>query len=97
VKVPANYLHVTAKTSIWNRKFLAKHVLITYTFVDNLPLTKIEKISLYFSNFFMTHMLIILTSSRTTILGQPLGLPQKYGCLGKTILIEHHYVFYNVM
>jgi len=38
---------------------LAKHVLIIYTFVDNLPLTKMQKRFLYFSNFFMTHLLSI--------------------------------------
>jgi len=76
VKVPANYLHVTAKTLI-RTAISAKHVLIAYTFVDNKPLAKIKKRFLYFSNFFMTHLLIISLSSRTTIRGQPLGLPQK--------------------
>jgi len=63
----------------------AKLALITYTFVDNLPLTKILKILIfvYFSNCFMTHLLIISLSSRTSIPGQPLGLPKKYGCLEK--------------
>ena len=68
----------------------AKHVLSTYTFVDNLQLTKIENRFLYFSNFFMTHFLISLPSLRTTNTDQPLGLPQKFGCLGKMILIEHY-------
>jgi len=53
VKVPANYLYVTAKTSVWS------------------------------------------SSSGTTVPGQPLGFPQKYGSLGKTIVIEHHYI-YNI-
>jgi len=72
-----------------------KHVLpvITYKFVDNLPLTKTMKRCFYFPNFFMIQLLIITPSSRTTIQGQPLGLPQKYGFLGKTILIEHHLGF----
>jgi len=39
---------------------------------------------------FMTRLLKNSPTSRTTIPGQPLGLSQKYGCLGKTMLIQHH-------
>ena len=40
LKVPENCLHATDKTTIRSH-ILAKHVLITYSFVDNLPLTYI--------------------------------------------------------
>jgi len=82
VNVPENCLHATAQTFILTHNFSKTCTYYRYI-LDTLPLTNIF---LILSNFFMTYLLIIWPSSRTTITGQLYGLSQKYGYLVTTIL-----------